>query len=88
MYRIVNITDREGNVKWDFINDLESVHPNLCGEIMCPELIQTGGHFYFVWEDNSCKILRTSAVEAYENNGDTAKVVTKNSVYYLEKENI
>lgn len=87
MYKIINVTDRKNNVKHDFINELKSVHPNLSGDILYPELIQTGGHFCFVWNDDSGKMLRTSTIEEYENNGNTVKVVTRNSVYYLEKEN-
>ena len=32
-------------------------------------------------------MLRTSTIEDYFNNKDTVKVVTRNSIYYLEKEN-
>lgn len=88
IYRIVNITDREGNVKQDFINELRLIHPELVGEILYPEFTRVGGHFCFVWNDDSNKMLRTSTIEEYKNNGDTVKVVTRNSVYYLEKENI
>ena len=88
MYKITNITDREGNIKQDFIDELKSVHLNLCGEILYPELTKVGCHFCFVWSDDTDKMLRTSTIEEYENNGDTVKVVTRNSIYYLEKENI
>ena len=87
IYRIVNITDREGNVKQDFINELQLIHPELVGEILYPELIKAGCHFCFVWNDDTEKMLRTSTIEDYFNNKDTAKVVTRNSVYYLQKEN-
>lgn len=26
MYKIVSVTDKSGNVKWDFINDMKSKH--------------------------------------------------------------
>ncbi len=87
MYKIVNVTDKEGNVKHDFINKLKAVHPNLSGEIPYPELTKPGGRLCFLWNDNTYKILTTSTIEEYENNGDNIKVVTRNSIYYLEKEN-
>ena len=34
IYRIVNITDREGNVKQDFIEELHLIHPELVGDIL------------------------------------------------------
>ena len=40
-----------------------------------------------MWNDDTDKMLRTSTIEEYENNDDTVKVVTRNSIYYLEKEN-
>lgn len=87
MYKIINVTDREGNVKQEFIDELKFVHPNLCGEILYPELTKVCCHFCFAWNDNTDKMLRTSTIEEYENDGDTVKVVTRNSIYYLEKEN-
>ena len=87
IYRIVNITDREGNVKQDFIDELHLIHTELVGEILYPELIKVGGHFCFVWNDDSEKMLRTSTIEDYFSNEDTVKVVTRNSIYYLQKEN-
>ena len=38
MYKIVNVTDKEGHIKQDFIDELKSVHLNLSGEILYPEL--------------------------------------------------
>ena len=87
IYRIVNITDRKGNVKQDFIDELHIIHTELVGEILYPELIKVGGHFCFVWNDDTGKMLRTSTIEDYFNNKDTVKVVTRNSIYSLEKEN-
>ena len=85
IYRIVNITDREGNVKQDFIEELHLIHPELVGEILHPELVKVGGHFCFAWNDDTGKMLRTSTIEDCFNNKDTVKVVTRNSIYYLKK---
>ena len=84
IYRIVNITDREGNVKQDFIDELHLIHPELVGDILCPEFTKVGGYFCFIWNDDSEKMLRTSTIENYFSNEDTVKVATRNSVYYLK----
>lgn len=88
MYKIINVTDKEGNIKQEFINEIKSVHPNLSGELLLSESPIVGKCLYFVWNDNSGKILRTSTIESYNNNGDIIQVTTQNSIYYLEKENI
>lgn len=87
MYRITNITDREDNIKQDFIDELKQSHPELVGEILYPELVGIGDHLCFDWNDDTNKILRTSTIEEYSDNIDTVKVVTRNSIYYLQKEN-
>lgn len=87
MYKIVNVTNKQGNIKQDFINEMKSVHPNLTGEIMYPKYNIPGNCFCFVWNDDTDKMLRTSTIEEYDDNGSTIKVVTRNSIYYLEKEN-
>ena len=48
--------------------------------------MKEGSCFCFIWNDNTNKMLRTSTIENYENNVDTIKVVTRNSIYYLKKE--
>lgn len=87
MYKIINVTDKEGNIKQDFIDDLKSIHPNMSGEISYPEFTKVGSHFCFIWNDETNRMLRTTIIEEYENNGNDIKVVTRNSIYYLEKEN-
>ena len=88
LYRIVNITDREGNVKQDFIDKIRIDHPNMSGEIINKGLLKAHICMDFMWNDDSGKMLETSSVEEYIEDGDKVKVVTRNSVYYLEKENI
>ena len=72
----------------DFIEELHLIHPEFVGDILCPEFTKVGGYFCFIWNDDSEKMLRTSTIEDYFSNEDTIKVVTRNSVYYLQKENI
>lgn len=85
IYKIVSITDREGNSKDDFFNEMQSVHPSMSGEILYPEYTKVGGHFCLVWDDDTDKMLRTSTIEKYENDGDKVEVVTRNSIYVLER---
>lgn len=59
MYKIVSITDKEGNDKTDFYNEIKSVYPSMMGEILYPEYTVIGGHFCFVWNDDTEKMLRT-----------------------------
>ena len=85
IYKIVSITDREGNSKTDFFNEMKSVHPNMSGEILYPKLTNEGGFFCLVWDDDTNKMLRTSTIEKYQNDGDKVEVVTRNSIYVLER---
>lgn len=87
MYKIVNITDREGNVKQDFIDKLREIHPNMSGEIVHEALFKNHICMDFKWNDDSGKILETSIIEEYEKDENKIRVVTMNSIYYLEKEN-
>ena len=84
-YKIVSIKDRNGNDKTDFYNEMKAVHPNLSGEFLYPEYTKVGGHFCLVWDDNTRKMLRTSTVEDMADDGDGMIIVTRNSVYTLEK---
>lgn len=85
MYKIVRITDKDGNDKTDFFKEMKECHPNMSGEILYPELIRVGGCFCLLWNDDSGKMLRTSAIEKYENDNGNVKVVTRNSIYCLEE---
>lgn len=84
-YRITKILDKNGNSKDDFFAGMKACHPNMSGEILYPELIRVGGCFRFLWNDTSGKVLTTSIIEEYENDYGKVKVVTRNSVYYLEE---
>lgn len=41
MYRIVKITDRNGNDKIEIMDELRRVHPGLLGEIIDEELLDS-----------------------------------------------
>ena len=88
-YIITNITDREGNVKQEFIDKLKSVHPNLKGRITNKGLLK-GNLFmsclHFEWADDSNKMLKTSMVMDYVEDENKIVVTTMNSIYTFEKE--
>lgn len=90
MYRITNVTDKEGNVKQEFIDELKVVHPKLVGKILNKEVLNSDlfmGCLHFEWADDSNKMLKTSMVMDYVEDNDKIIITTMNSVYTFEKEN-
>lgn len=88
MYRIVNVTDREDNVKQEFINELKVIHHELVGKILNKEALKSDlfmGCLHFEWADDSNKMLKTSMVMDYVEDGNKIVVTTMNSVYTFEK---
>lgn len=85
MYRIVSITDKAGNSKDDFYNEMKTVHPTMSGEILYPDFVRIGGHFCLVWNDDTEKMLRTSTIERLYSDEKKYVVETRNSIYTLEK---
>lgn len=87
MYKIINVTDKEGNVKEEFMEELRETHPDMAGKLLYPITKETIGliRMCLLWTDNSDKILRTSIVEDYEMKGNIVTVTTENSIYTLEK---
>jgi hypothetical protein len=87
MYKIISITDRDGNVKEEFIKELEVAHPNMTGQLLYPITKEVVGmiRMCFIWADRSNKVLRTSIVEGYQETSELLKVITENSIYILEK---
>lgn len=86
MYKIVSVKDRDGNDKVEFYAETKSKHPSMSGEILYPEMTcRPGGYLYLAWNDDSGKMLRTSTIEKYQDNGDKIEVITRNSIYILER---
>lgn len=89
MYKIINVTDREGNVKEKFMKELEAAHPGMSGKLLYPlnknlvDTFLTG--LCLVWTDNSDKMLRTSTILDYSEQDNLIIVTTLNSIYTLEK---
>lgn len=89
MYKIIKVTDREGNIKEEFMRELMTVHPNMMGKLLYPlnrELVDAGMmRLCFIWTDNSNKVLRTSIIQDYTHQNKTTVVTTENSIYTLER---
>lgn len=88
MYRITNVTDREGNIKQEFIDEMKVTHPKLVGKIRNKAVLKSNlfiDCLYFDWTDDSNKVLRTSMVMDYIEDGDKIVVTTMNSIYTFEK---
>lgn len=88
-YRIVNITDKNFNVKHNFIEQIKQSHPSMSGEILYPDCLMPGTFLMLAWNDCSGKMLRTSRIEKITGkvvSGDQyLTIITKNSIYTLEK---
>jgi hypothetical protein len=90
MYKIVSVTDKSGNVKLDFIDDMKSKHGDeLLGDFVNYEHMKNNLEnkpcCCFEWADNSGKMLRTSRVDSMSEWDNKVKIATMNSVYVFEK---
>ena len=83
MYKITNVTDREGNIKVEFMESLKNEHPEMNGYFLYP--LHTATRLCFIWADKSDKMLRTSPVDKYKEVNGVLKVKTQNSIYTLER---
>ena len=90
MYKITSVTDKEGSVKQEFIDDMKAKHgEELLGDFIYYEhmknYLEHKPHCCFIWADNSGKMMRTSRVQSMSEWDNKIKVVTENSVYVFEK---
>ena len=88
MYKITNVTDRNGNVKHDFIKEIEDRHPDLIGEIINKDTLNSDLFLCglrFVWADEPDRMLHTSTVLDYVEDSNKIVATTRNSVYTFEK---
>ena len=90
MYKITSVTDKEGSVKQEFIDDMKAKHgEELLGDFICYEHMKNNleykPHCCFIWADNSGKMMRTSYVESVTEYDNIIKIATENSVYVFEK---
>ena len=88
MYKIISITDKQGNDKSHYTT-LD--HPQLLGDFYDLDMLRSGvtngcePSCYFVWADDTNKTLRTSRVQSMSEWDNKIKIVTENSVYTFEK---
>lgn len=91
MYKIINVTDRDGNVKEEFMKELAAAHPEMSGVLLYPinkNLVNTFlMSLCLVWTDNSDRMLRTSSILDYSEQDNLIILTTVNSIYTLEKIN-
>ena len=83
MYKLTNVTDREGNIKVEFMESLKDEHPEMNGYFLYP--ISTAIRLCFIWADKSDTMMRTSPVDKYKEVNGVLKVKTQNSIYTLER---
>lgn len=84
-YKITNITDHQGVPKQEFFDELNEKHPGLIGEILYSDFFEELGYLFFVWNDNSGKMLRTSKISEVEETENGYVITTRNNIYTLEK---
>ena len=86
MYKIIYLTDRDGNVKEAFIQEMKQNHPNMCGELLFSGWLEIGSSLCLVWDDDSNKMLRTSRIvnDVIREEGKII-VTSMNTIYTLEK---
>ena len=88
MYKIISITDLQGNDKSD---STRQSHPQLLGYFQrlyeFRGLVANGTHprCCFIWADDTDKMMRTSPVQSMSEWDGKIKIVTMNSVYLFEK---
>ena len=90
MYKITNVTDKQGVVKKEFINDMKSKHGDeLLGDFIYYDYMKSNIEHKpsccFEWADDSGKMMRTSYVESVTEYDNIIKITTRNSVYEFEK---
>ncbi|EXG86188.1 hypothetical protein K413DRAFT_3010 [Clostridium sp. ASBs410] len=85
MYKLTKVTDRNGNIKNEAISQMKAICPDLSGEIPYKESIAPGKHFCFLWTGESGRMMRTSTIEHYKENGPYVHVVTRNSEYWFKE---
>lgn len=83
MFKIIEITDKEGNTKNCRMKEIIEKHGSAYGEFFYE--LSIGVPFYFIYRDDKEKCLRSSKVECYDYIEESKMyvIVTANSVYYI-----
>lgn len=92
MYKITNVTDKQGIVKQDFIDLMKSRHgDDLLGDFIYYDYIKlnidSNPCCQFKWGDDSGHMMLTSRVQQIDENYDRSVIciVTENSIYTFKK---
>lgn len=86
LYKIVSVTDKNGNVKKDAIVQMKEVCSSLIGQVLYLGTYKAGDRFCMLWNNDSDRMLRTSPLECeLKNENNNIVVTTRNSIYYLKK---
>lgn len=84
LYKVVSVTDKNGKIDQERINAIKDICESMIGEIVYPEHVIPGNRFCLLWSNDSGRMMRTSSIESVESNDKMMKVVTRNTIYYLE----
>ena len=88
MYKIISITDKQGNDKSD---SYRQSHPQLLGDFYYLDILKSGvangtqPSCCFIWADDTDKMMRTSRVQSMSEWDGKIKIVTENSCYVFER---
>ena len=88
MYKIISITDKQGNDKSHYVTQS---HPQLLGDFYYLDMLKSGvtngyePHCCFIWADDTDKTMRTSSVQSISEWDGKIKIVTMNSCYVFER---
>lgn len=85
LYKVISVTDREGNIKQDAINEMREICDSLVGEILYPEFVKEDYRLCLAWNNDSGRMMRTSLIESVDKENGYMKIVTRNSIYELEE---
>jgi len=85
MYKIIKVTDRNGNEKKSAIEQIKEICPEMTGTILYKDLNSIGSRFCFLWSGDSGRMMRTSPIVEITEDSDEIHVVTINTEYWLEK---
>ena len=92
-YKLKSCTYKDGVGKYEFMNELKLIHPNMVGDFISFDALcqfvtaNVPSVCVFEWYDDSGKILRTSRIEYIVGklDDDKIQVATENSIYEFVK---
>lgn len=85
IYKIVSVTDKNGNVDHERISAIKDICESMAGEILYPDMVRPGNCLCVLWDNHSGRMMRTSVIESVKSNDKRIKVTTRNTIYELEE---